>query len=387
MVPKIEGRVGVCLVGAGVIGGVHALALSTVSHLFPEIPHPELVSVADTDQAVADEAQRRYGYQTATTDIAAAVADPRVDLVVVSTPAALGPAVVRQALIAGKHVFSEKPLATSAREAADLYELAERIGARHLLGTAYRWVPAVRAIQRLVQSGELGAIHHVRGTFHIDSASDPEAPRAWRYQRSLAGGGATADLGYHVIDTLRFIVGEIDSAVATTFRYINDRPLPGRPTERAPVDVEDGSVALVSFEGGAVGVIDVSRVSIGRKFSLRVEIFGADGSAVWDLEDPERFHVARRTPSGVNPFETVIVGPSHPGADEILIGRWPYTGLGFLGPEVVMWANFLRSLEDDTRVGADFLDGVRNNAVLDAIYRSAERGERAAVEQPIGVEA
>lgn len=384
MSDSAEGHIGVCLVGAGVWGGVHAFALGNIGRLYPDLPGIELVVVADTQSAAAEESRRRFGFRECTTDIDAALARQDVDLVVVTAPPALAPPIILAAVANGKHVFAEKPLGTSGEDAASLLEACQRAGRRHLMGTAYRWSPAVRAIRSLIEANELGAVHRFRGTFEIDSAADPLGARVWRYQRDFAAGGAMADLGYHVIDCARFLMGEVDSVVATTYRHVEERPLPGDPGRMGPVDVEDAGSALLRFASGATGVIEVSRVAVGRKFRLLLEVFGSEGTASWDLEDPEKFWVSRRTSSGVNPFERTIVAPAHPGASEVLIGRWALTGLGLMSLELIMWSQFFGSLATNERVGADFEDGVHDSAVLEAIYRSAESGARVDVRQLVG---
>ena len=183
-----EGRIGVCLVGAGVWGGVHAFALGNIGRLYPDLPSIDLVVVADTQAAAAQESQRRFGFRDCTTDIDAAIASPDVDLVVVTAPPALAPPIILKAIANGKHVFAEKPLATSGESAAALLDACRAAGRRHLMGTAYRWSPAVRAIRSLIEEGELGRVHQFRGTFEIDSAADPLGPRVWRYQREFAAG-------------------------------------------------------------------------------------------------------------------------------------------------------------------------------------------------------
>ena len=235
-------QVGVCLIGAGVIGNVHALALRSVGALFPSHPSPKLISVVDTNVALAKETANAYGFDTVETDWHRALNDPRVDLVCICTPPAMAPDIAAEAARLGKHVFSEKPLAVSTPEALRMFHACRQANVMTLLGTAYRWLPAVQQLRNLVESGQLGKVHYARATFHIDSAADPDAPFAWRYSKQLAGGGVAADLGYHLIDSLRVVLGEIETVTAVTSRQNHTRPTDSAGG-RVEVDVEDAALA------------------------------------------------------------------------------------------------------------------------------------------------
>ena len=153
----------------------------------------------------------------------------------------------------------------------------------HGLGAAYRWTPALRAIRDLIDRGELGEIRSLRASFMLDYGADPDVPLLWRFQRALAGGGIAIDTGYHLVDCARFLVGEIETVQGLTATFVTERPLPdadaignrgggragdGRAAMGA-VDVEDAAAALVTFAGGAYGVLETSRVAIGRRVALR----------------------------------------------------------------------------------------------------------------------
>ena len=299
----------------------------------------------------------------------------------------------------GKHVVSEKPLAASAAVAAELLSACREAGVFHGLGLGYRWAPALRAIRELIGSGQLGAIRSIRGSFMLDYGADPDVPLLWRFRRELSGGGLAIDTGYHLVDCARFLVGEIESVQALATTFITERPLPssdaigntggpsGASGERAvgPVDVEDAAAALVTFAGGAYGVLETSRVAIGKRVSLQVEVFGSLGSADWDLERPDEFRVCLPGDLSTFGYRRVLVNPGHPGAAELLIGGADGTSIGWLGQECAMWAEFLEAIVEGRRGRADFDDGVRANAVIDALYASAASGQRTPVILPAGL--
>jgi predicted dehydrogenase len=327
------------------------------------------------------------------------MAAPDVDLIVACLPPALNQNVVLAAAAAGKHVVCEKPMAGTAEEAAVMLRACQTAGVFHGLGAGYRWSPAVRAIGKLIRDGELGTIRSIRASFMLDYGADPDVPLLWRFRKRMAGGGIAIDTGYHLVDLARFLVGEIESVQALSETFITERPLPGADAvgnrggggsdttarEMGPVDVEDAAAALVTFAGGAYGVLETSRVAIGKRVSLQVEVYGSLGSADWDLERPDEFRVCLPGDPFTFGFRRVLVNPGHPGAAELLIAGTDGTSIGWLGQECAMWAEFLDAIAEGRTGSADFRDGVRDSAVIDALYAAAETGARTAVVLPAGL--
>jgi predicted dehydrogenase len=328
------------------------------------------------------------------------VASDDVDLVVACLPPILNRDVVLAAAAAGKHVVCEKPLAETAPAAAELLAACRAAGVFHGLGAGYRWTPALRAIRELIASGDLGEIRSMRASFMLDYAADPDVPLLWRFRKALAGGGIAIDTGYHLVDCARFLVGEIEAVQAVSATFVHERPLPeadaignrgAGSTATAtrvvgPVDVEDAVAALVTFAGGAYGVLETSRIAVGKRVSLQVEVFGSRGSADWDLERPDEFRVCLPDEPATFGYRRVLVNPTHPGAAELLIGGTDGTSIGWLGQECAMWAEFLGAIADGRPAQADFADGVAANAVIDALYAAAASGRSTPVVLPVGLE-
>ncbi|MBF6605022.1 MAG: Gfo/Idh/MocA family oxidoreductase [Chloroflexi bacterium] len=378
----------------------HSAALVNLPHLYPGLAlRPRLVAVADINRTLATGIADHYDYERVAQDWRAAAAAADVDLVVACLPPALNREVVLAAAAAGKHVVCEKPLGESAEDAATMLRACQAAGVFHGLAAGYRWSPAVRAIARLIHDGELGAIRSIRASFMLDYGADPDVPLLWRFRRALAGGGIAIDTGYHLVDCARFLVGEIESVQALAATFIPVRALPGADAvgnrggesagasrrETGPVDVEDAAAALVTFEGGAYGVLETSRVAIGKRVSLQIEIYGSRGSADWDLERPDEFRVCLPGDPFTFGFRRVLVNPGHPGAAELLIAGTDGTSIGWLGQECAMWAEFLSAIAEGRPGTADFRDGVRDSAVIDALYASAASGARTPVVLPAGI--
>ena len=338
-------------------------AYRTVSYMaWPPPLRPRLVAIAGRDEGAVTEAGERYGFERAVTDWHELVSDPAVQLFDNSGPNNLHAEPTVAAAEAGKHVFCEKPLARTAAESYELWQRVEATGVKHMTAFNYRFVPAVRLARELIESGELGEIRHFRGRYLQDWGSTTD--EAWRFRKEEAGSGALGDLGAHVVDLARYLVGEI-TAVAGSLRTF----MPGR-------EVDDAFEAVAEFESGAVGTIEATRFAAGRKNHFAWEINGSKGSLAFDLERLNELAVSE----GARGFRTLLVTePDHP----FLHWWWPPGHIvGWEHTFVHETAHLLDAIANDRPVGphgATFEDGYRAAEVCDAIVRSSESGRRETV--------
>jgi predicted dehydrogenase len=367
-------HIGVGMLGYAFMGRAHSNAYRTLSYMtWPPPMHPDLVAIAGRDEVAVEEAARRYGYERFVTDWRELVADERIELFDNVAPNNLHGEPTIAAAEAGKHVICEKPLGRNADEALEIWHRVKAAGVRHLCAFNYRFVPAVRLAREMIEAGELGEIYHFRGSYLQDWNADPAAPMSWRLQADDAGSGALGDLGSHVIDLARYLVGEIASVSATTARFVGDRP-------GGQVSVDDAFEAVIEFEAGAVGTLEASRFCLGRKNALTWEVNGAKGSLRFDLErlNELQVHLAGSTPGErAQGFRTVLVSePDHPFWEH----WWPQGHMiGWEHTFVHELHHMLRAIRGDGDVqphGADFEDGYRAAEVCDAVLRSAGAGTR-----------
>jgi predicted dehydrogenase len=381
-VDKISGReevphLGVGLLGYAFMGKAHSNAYRTLSYMtWPPPMYPDLVAMGGRDEAAVGEAARRYGYQRAVTDWRELVADERIGLFDNVAPNNLHAEPTIAAAQSGKHVICEKPLGRNAQEALRIWQLVRATGVRHLCAFNYRFVPAVRLAREMLEAGELGEVYHFRGSYLQDWNADPAAPINWRLQADDAGSGALGDLGSHVIDLARYLVGEIVAVSATTTTFVGDRP-------GGQVSVDDAFQAVVDFEPGAVGTLEASRFCLGRKNALSWEINGSKGSLRFDLErlNELQVHLSGSTPGRcAQGFRTVLVSePDHPFWEH----WWPQGHMiGWEHTFVHEIHHLLAAIAGNGSVtphGADFEDGYRAAEVCDAVLRSASTGARQSV--------
>lgn len=366
--------IGIGLLGYAFMGKAHSHAFKTMPYMMSPSPAiPRLVAICGRDEAAVREAARRYGYETFYTDWRALVADDRIQVFDNGGPNYLHAEPCIAAAAAGKHVLCEKPLARTAAEAKRMLDAVTRAGVKHMVAFNYRFVPAIRQARDLIAAGALGEIRHFRARYLQDWLTDPTSPRTWRLEREAAGSGAIGDLGSHIVDLARFLVGEPRRIAATVKTFVGERPLPGAQGS-APVEVDDAFAAVVEFAGGAVGTLEASRVAAGRRNYLALEINGTAGSISFDLERLNELEVywtaeGRKETRG---FRRVLVTDrEHP-----FFSHWWPPGhiLGWEHTFIHEIHHFLTAIVAAAPVGpygATFEDGYRAALVCDAILESA----------------
>jgi predicted dehydrogenase len=361
-------EIGVGLIGYAFMGKAHSNALKTLPYMvYPPPARPRLAAIAGRSKHAVEEAASRYGYASAYTDWRDLVADPAVQLVDNSGPNHLHAEPCIAAAEAGKHIICEKPLGRSTAEARTMLAAVKRAGVTHMVGFNYRFVPAVRYAYELIRAGKLGAIYHFRARYLQDWLSNPGAPHSWRLSQATAGSGALGDLGSHVVDLARFLIGEPASVSAILRTFTHDRP-GGR------VDVDDAFAATVEFSSGALGTLEASRVATGHKNGLVFEVNGATGSLRFNLERLNELEVCT---GSAGYTDVLVTDQSHP-----FMRYWWPTGhiIGWEHTFVHEMAHLFEAMATGGEVapfGATFEDGYRAAVVCDAI---AEAGrERAHV--------
>lgn len=379
------GRLGVGMVGYAFMGAAHSQGWRTAGRVFDLPLRPELVAVCGRDGQAVRAAADRLGWQSAETDWRALIARDDVDLVDICTPGNSHAEIAIAALDAGKHVLCEKPLANTVEEAEAMAEAAARARARGqvaMVGFNYRRVPAAAYARRLVASGRIGALRHVRVSYLQDWLVDPEAPLTWRLKKETAGSGALGDLGAHIVDLAQFIAGEPVAGVsAMTETFVRERPvLEGSAaglggaagSERGPVTVDDAAVFTGRMVSGALATFEASRFAAGRKNSLRLELNGELGSLSFDLERLNELSFHDHTEPAVSSgFRRILVTePEHPYLD----AWWPPGhGLGYDHTFVHEVRDLVHAVATGAEAEPSFADGLRVQRVLAAVEESAAK--------------
>ena len=315
-------------------------AIARRSHLraFKKVPGVDVVAFASRTRASAEAAAAEWGAGTVYDDWAALLADASVDAVDICTPNVHHAEIAIAAAERGRHVLVEKPMATSLADADAMVAAAQAAGVVLMPAQNVRFAGPFVAARQLVATGRLGTVVGLRAAFGHSGPQDWAPEATWFFDPDQAGGGALLDLGIHMIDVLRAVVGEEVVEV-------------GAMVNRRASGVDDAAQVLLRFAGGAIGSLHASWVARPGP-DHQLTIFGTDG----------RLHLDSRTPLTFTPVagdpETVEL-PATPDS--------PY-------------AAFARAVDDGAALPVSGIDGRAAVAVACAAYEAAETARIVRVE-------
>jgi predicted dehydrogenase len=376
-------RLGMGLVGPGFVGAHHIDAVRRLGFV-------DVIGVAASNRESARQKADALGIPKAYDSYEELVADPAVHVVHNTTPNYLHGPVIKAAVAAGKHIISDKPLATSADEARTLWHAARDAGVIHAVTFNYRGNPLVQEARHLIASGDIGGVHFIHGGYLQDwllEATD----FSWRLEPEKGGPtSAMGDIGSHWCDLATHVTGrridavlaELTTVVETRVRPAGSRAAFAKAQETAgaafQVRSEDLATILLRFEGGAKGSCTVGQVCAGHKNDLWLEVSGANGSLRWRQEQQNELWIGRR--HGAN--SVLPKDPQLLGSDARRYAHLP-------GGHQEGWAdafcNVLRDVYEVIAAGAavdgpkppafaTFEDGYRSACVVEAVLKSHRSG-------------
>lgn len=363
-------KVNVALIGYQFMGKAHSNAYRQMPHFFDSDTVPVMKVICGRNEAAVKAAAAKYGWEQWSTSWKDVVNRKDIDVVDVSTPGDSHMPISIGAAKAGKVVICEKPLANNLSEARKMLAAVQKARVLHMICHNYRKAPAVGLAKKLIADGKLGRIHHFRGTYLQDWPVDPNFPLYWRFDKAKSGSGALGDLASHVVDLARFLLGEISEVSATLETFVKERPLVENPKKKGKVTVDDASLAMVRFANGAIGTIEATRFAPGRKNYNKFEINGSNGSLVFNLERMNELDLyLRDDPQYAQGFRNIMVtDPSHP------YWKWWPAGhiIGYEHTFVHTVYDLMEAISTNQLPSPNFEDGVKNQAVLDAMEKSSK---------------
>jgi len=326
----------VAIIGAGNIGRVRAQALQRSGN-------SRLLLVSDIDQDRAFSLAAETGSETAI-DWRTAVNEPGVDAIIICTPTKFHAPIAIAALRAGKHVLCEKPLARSVAEAAEIVSAAE--GQRCVLKTGfnYRYMNHVAKAKELLDSGVLGQTYFLRCRF--GHGGRPGYEKEWCTDQEISGGGVLLEQGIHILDLVRYLLGEPARITASNVCFFWNFP-----------DVEDNSFVEIQTDMKQVAQIHISWTQWINVLSL--EIFGHDGYIQLSGRDghygPQRLIWGKRQVNHGRPAEQTFEFPS---------GNTSWDA---------EWIDFVEAIRSGTQPMGDMNDSLRALQLVEGAYESGRR--------------
>ncbi len=380
----------VAIIGSKFMGKAHSNAWLNTPRFFDLPIEPVLKVACARNEEELKVFAENWGWEEIETDWRKVVERDDVDIVDVSVPTHLHRDIAVAAARNGKHVFLEKPFALTVDEAREMYKVAEEAGIVHYLNHNYRRAPAVLLAKRLIDEGKIGDIYHWRGAYLQDWIVDPDFPLTWHLRAETAGGGPQYDLNSHSVDLARFLVSEIKAVTALTTTFIKERPLPGKGAatfsagesgarEKGEVTVDDAAFMLAEFENGALGSFEASRFAPGRKNYNYFEIYGSEGSIVFDLERMNELQLyLRDDPAYAQGFRTIMV--TEAGEHEYIANWWPPGHIiGYEHEFHHAVKDFMDAIASGQSITPNFYDGLKEMEILSAGVKSAQEGVKVAL--------
>jgi len=378
-------EIGAAVVGTGFIGAVHVEALRRLG--------VQVYGVVGSSHARAAERAATLALPPAYESFEAMLADPRVEVVHITSPNNLHYPQAAAALAAGKHVVCEKPLAMTSVETGELVRLAQASGLVHAVNFNIRFYPINRHLQQLVREGRLGDVRLVSGHYLQDWLL-LDTDWNWRLEPEHGGGlRAVADIGSHWMDLTSHIAGQRIVAVMAdlkTFIPVRQQPVgpvetfsnkPSGATTVRTITTEDAATILLRFENGAIGNLTISQISPGRKNTLEFEIDGSTSAAAWNSEHPDDLWVGHRgRPNELLPRDPALLNDEGRAAASLPGGH----NEGFADTFKALYRAIYRSVAGDGSGEPDyptFADGHESMLVCEGVARSAHQGSWASVDR------
>jgi predicted dehydrogenase len=369
-------KIGIGIIGCGFMGKTHTYGAKTIPLHYNNLPfQPQLVGVCDSNLEAALAMKEQNGFEMATSNLDELLSRGDIDVVTISTPNIFHKDNILAALAAGKHVYADKPLAAGYGEAMEVTEAWKKSGLIAQVAHQFRFYPAVMRAKQLIAEGRIGNIMSFHGAYLHSGSVDKNKAMGWKQDKAMGGGGVLFDLGSHILDLLRSLLGDFTEIFASTRILYPERP--NGKGEMIKIDADDSAWILCKLAGGAEGVVEASKIYTGTNDDFQFEIYGDKGALrfnanypnwleFFDNEKPEKALGGER---GYTRIETMSAfekpGGSFPPS------KFP---IGWLRPHGHCFYSFLNSVYNGTPAFPSFEDGAYILKVLETAYASAETG-------------
>jgi len=371
------------LVGPGFIAAHHIDAVRRLGDV-------ELVGIAGSSFDSAKKRARELGIGKAYESYQALIADPAVQVVHNTTPNHLHKEVSLAALRAGKHVISDKPLASSAEESRELFEAARDAGVANVVTFNYRGHALIQQARAMLAKGKLGAPVFVHGCYLQDWLTDERA-YSWRLDPKRGGASsALGDIGSHWCDLAEHVTGSrITAVLADLHTAVPVRHAPAESIKafakqakamqrrELKISSEDIASVLLRFDSGARGCLMVGQVLPGHKNDLRLEVNGRLASLAWQQENPNALWIGHHAQANTllerDPSQLDAVARAYAHLPAGHGEAWSDAFRNLIA-DAYAWIRRGGAPESKPAALPSFADGYRNSLVIEAMLKSHAAG-------------
>jgi predicted dehydrogenase len=361
-------KINVGLVGTGFMGKAHVFGFATAQRVFDLPIDFYMEMVADANEKLASAAGKALGFSRHTAEWRDIIADPDIGLVNITAPNALHKEIALAAIAAGKHVYCEKPLAPSAKDAFEMTCAAEQANIKTQVGFNYLTNPMFALAKEMIEAGELGEIYSYRGVHAEDYMASPDAPISFRHDK--IGGGALADIGSHALATAQFLLGPISQVSGNSKTLIPQRP--DATGTLQPVEVDDITHILIEFANGITGSVEANWCATGRTMQHDFEIYGSRGALFFSQERLNELHFYdTHQRQGRRGFRRIEASPDHAPYGQFCVA--PGHQIGFNDLKAIEIAKFADAIAGRTPEPFNFRAGYQIQHLVETIQKSAQQ--------------
>lgn len=371
------------LIGYKFMGKAHSNAYQRIGMFFNPKLKVAMKAICGREESWVKESAEKFGWEGYETSWEKLLQREDIDMVDITAPSNFHKEIGIAAAEAGKHIFCEKPLALTLKDAREMITAVEKNNVKHQIGFNYRFAPAILLAKKMIDEGKIGQIFHFRAKYLQDFIIDPNFPLVWRLDKKVAGSGSHGDLGAHLIDMARYLVGDIDKVIGISKTFVKERPivermtgLSGKAQADAPkgeVTVDDATLFMAEFKNGALGSFEATRFANGHKNDMSFEINGSKGSLKFEFERMNELqYFNAEDEAGTQGFRLIQVTEAvHP----YLEAWWPAGHvIGYEHTFVHELYEFIEAIAEDRLGTPNFYDGLKCTQILEAVDLSiAER--------------
>ncbi|HSL42102.1 MAG TPA: Gfo/Idh/MocA family oxidoreductase [Anaerolineales bacterium] len=329
-------------------------------------PQAEITAICGRNRSSVEHLAAKYNISNVFTDYKEMINQGGFDAILIGTPDDLHYEMTLQGLDAGLHVLCDKPLAVTAKQAWEMYQAAENAKVIHMVLFTYRWMPFFRYVKDLIDQGYVGRCYHAEFRYLMGYARQKEYQ--WRFDQKRAN-GALGDLGVHMIDMARWLVGNISQVCAQLGVFVERPGADGGPI----VPANDSALLLTEFANGTHGAIQASVVAhlADREMQQQVKLYGEAGTLEIDVPygGPQAGAVIRAARNDDQQFQTLGV-PANYWGDVSQSNPWEVFNHQSAGCRA-----FIDGILENHLVTPTFYDGYKAQQVMEAAmdsHRSAK---------------
>jgi predicted dehydrogenase len=369
-------ELGIGIAGFGFIGKVHANGFRNLQLFYDPPPATcRMVGVCTSRQETAEKARQVGGFEFGTTRFEELLERDDIHVIDVATPNNFHRDQVIAALEAGKHVYCDKPLTVSLQDAGAIVEAARaRPRLSHGMAFQCRFIPGTMRARQLVEQGFLGRVYHFRAAYLHSGYADPTRPVTWRLE---SGSGCLADLGSHIVDLMRYLLGDYDAVRGTTQTWVTERPSAADPSRMLPVEVDDYVCLEARMKSGAFGLLEASRYATGTQDQVEFQVYGDKGALKWDMMDSNWLYAYDAAApggdlGGMQGFTQIATVQKYPPPHALPSSK---QNVGWMRYHMHSIFDFLTAVTGGGLGTATLYDGAHAQAVDHAIHTSVQTGD------------